>query len=413
VIKNLFIQRNIKTKIERALKRSPVVLLTGARQTGKTTLVKSLFKDNSFSYVSFDDINVLAAAKKDPVSFLSGLSFPIILDEIQRMPELFLTIKMIVDKNRQPGMFILTGSANPLLLPKLSDSLAGRMEIINLFPFSQGELLGNNEIFIKSVFSKDIKAIKENFLSTSDLCKMLVLGGFPGVQKFDELDLSEWFNSYLTAILQKDVIDLAQIEGLIKLPDLLGLIASRVGGLLNVAELSRSSKINASTLHRYLSLLITLFIVQLQKPWSKNLSKRFVKSPKVYLIDSGILLNLLKINSERLMQDRNLFGAVFENFVVTEILKQCSWALGHIDIFHYRTQSAQEVDIVLEGQAKQIVGIEVKSSQYIQASDFKGLEDLQKEVGKDFVVGIVIYTGDKKISFGNNMWAIPVAGLWN
>lgn len=405
-----FIERNISEKLKKGLKRSPVVLLTGARQTGKTTLVKKLSKD--YSYITFDDIRYLSAAKNDPVGFISNLETPAILDEIQRAPELLLQIKKVVDEDRKPGMFILTGSANPLLIPKLGDSLAGRMEIIELYPLSQGEIEGKKENFIDNLFSHTFNKTKTVSYSNKDLCNKLVIGGYPPVQHFDNEDLAAWFNSYLITILQRDVQDLAKIEGLTQLPNLLSLIATRSSTLLNVAELSRSSGISSTTLHRYLTLLKSLYMVTSLQPWSTNLSKRLVKSPKIYLMDTGILLYLLRANTNKLLTDKNLFGKTIENFVITELLKQASWSQLDIKIFGYRTQTGIEVDAILEDNSGRIIGIEIKGNETVSSNDFKGLKHLHETVGDNFINGIVLYTGKEIIPFGKNLWAIPVNYLW-
>jgi uncharacterized protein len=408
----MFIHRNLEKKLKKALKRSPVVLLTGARQTGKTTLIKTLCNEKNYSYVTFDNVVYLAAAQNDPIGFISDLEKPTILDEVQRVPELFLSIKNYVDQNRSPGIFALTGSANPLLIPKLGDSLAGRMEILELYPFSQGELEKKHETFIDNLFSAQIPKLTTSKLSKELLYKKLIKGGYPPVQQIDTQDRDAWFNSYLATILQRDVKDLAQIEGLTQLPNLLQLIATRTSSMLNVAELSRSSGIPTTTLNRYITLLKTLFLITLQQPWHANLSKRLVKSPKVYIADSGLLLHLLKADENRLATEPKIFGKAFENFIVTELLKQVSWNKNLINLFHYRTTTGIEVDIVLENIAGQVVGIEIKGNQTCKVNDFKGLKHLQETVGKNFVAGIVLYTGDQKIPFGNNLWAVPVSSLW-
>ncbi|HBS48352.1 TPA: hypothetical protein DEO28_00475 [Candidatus Dependentiae bacterium] len=409
----MFFKRNITEKLQKALTRSPVVLLTGARQTGKSTLVKKLTSKEKFSnYVSFDDLRYLSAAKSDPIGFLSNIEKPTILDEVQRVPEIFLSIKNYIDQNRIPGTFILTGSANPLLIPTLGDSLAGRMEIVKLYPLSVGEIIGTKESFIDLIFDGKIQQLKATKINKETIFKKLILGGYPPVQNLDQEGVDAWFNSYLETILQRDVKDLAKIEGLTQLPNLLNLIATRVGGLLNIAELSRSSGISNSTLHRYLTLLETLYLITFIQPWSTNLGKRFVKSSKLYLIDCGILLHLVRCDEERLMNDSQIFGRSFENFIVTEILKQATWCRNQAKIYHYRTQSGNEVDLILEDKSGRVFGIEIKSSETITKDHFKGLSHLQETLKDKFVGGIVLYTGNEKIPFGNNLWAIPVNAMW-
>ena len=412
MIKNAFFDRNILKNLYEAIKRSPVVLITGARQSGKTTLVQMLCEKNNYTYITFDDLRYLDRAKNDPIGFIENIQTPIILDEVQRVPEIFLTIKRMVDQKKHPGMFILTGSADPMLLPRLGDSLAGRMEILPMYPLSQSEILGKEESFIDTVFNKNLSTIKCDVVSLKELCKKIYVGGYPSVQNLNEKDLYAWFNSYLTTILQRDVKDLANIEGIEQLPNLLYLIASRTGGLLNISELSRSCNIPYVTLNRYLILLKTIFLTVYLRPWYKNMGKRLVKSPKIYLQDTGLLLFLLQSDSEKLISDPKFFGPIFENFVLSEILKQSSWSNYFIELYHYRTVSGVEVDAVLQNNKGKVVGIEIKSGQYIQSSDFKGLKHLETEFGDNFVNGIVIYPGNEIISFGKNLWALPVSSLW-
>jgi predicted AAA+ superfamily ATPase len=404
--------RTLRAKLERAMGRSPVVLLTGARQTGKTTLVKQAGAAKQYNFVSFDDLRFLAAARNDPMGFIEGLAKPVILDEVQRVPEIFLPIKHDVDLNREPGRYLLTGSANPLLIPRLGDSLAGRMEILNMLPLSQGELIGNQDFFVDQLMSDWIPSGTFSQLSKEDLCSKIVTGGFPAAQGADDESRDAWFESYITTILQRDVQDLARIEGLTALPRLLHLLAARSSGLLNGAELARTAGLASTTLHRYLALLETLFLVHLQLPWSQNLGKRLVKAPKVYLVDTGLLAFLLGADKNRIIADGKLVGGIFENFVVGELRKQLTWCKTRASLFHLRSQSGVEVDIILEDAAGRIVGIEIKSSDSVMPSDFKGLRYLEEVLGDKFLKGILVYTGAQIIPFGNKLFAVPVQALW-
>jgi len=405
-------KRNLAVKVEKALKRSPVVLITGARQSGKTTLIKSVGQERGYSYVSFDDVRYLSAAKSDPIGFIAGLQKPVILDEVQRMPELFLAIKQDVDEHRIPGRYALTGSANPLLIPRLGDSLAGRMEILELFPLSAGEIVGRQETFIEWLFNDDApKAVIP--IAKQDLYRTIITGGYPSVQTLNQEDRDAWFSGYITTILHRDVQELAQITGLTDLPRLLQLLATRVGNVLNVADISRTSGIATSTLHRYLALLQTVFLVNLQQPWSSNLGKRLIKSPKTYLVDTGLLSFLLDLNLEKAMVNPQPMGALVENFVQAELLKQATWNNVRMHQYHLRTQTGVEVDIVLEDASGKLVGIEVKNSQTVSASDFKGLMYLQEEAKSIFHRGIVFYSGSEIVPFGPNLYALPMSALWN
>jgi predicted AAA+ superfamily ATPase len=407
----MIFHRNIAPRLEAALARSPAVLLTGPRQSGKTTLMKELVQKKGYAYVTFDEPGQLNAAKNDPLGFIKGLPKPVILDEVQYVPEVFLPIKLVIDENRTPGMFALTGSANPLLIPRLGDALVGRLEILNLFPLSQGELRGKTENFVERVFSEQLPeagAVE----SKVEIIARLMVGGYPLVQGVSDQDREAWFASYIMTILQRDVSTLAHIEGLHNLPHLLQLLATRAGGLLNTAELARTSGIANTTMHRYLALLHTTFLIQFQQAWSANLGKQLVKSPKVYFLDSGLLCHLLGVGVARLMGDDRLMGAAFENFVVSEIGKQLSWSALHVKSFHYRTQAGSEVDLILEAADGRIVGIEIKRGESIKADAAKGLVSLQASLGDRFVRGIVLYMGTSVIPFAERIHALPVSSLW-
>ncbi len=409
----MYTPRSVLSRLKKSLKTSPVVLLTGARQTGKTTLVRELAQDGKYTYVTFDDLRFLSAARSDPIGFLAGLSKPVILDEIQRVPDLFLAIKHDVDQNRLPGRYLLTGSANPLLIPKVADSLAGRMEILRLYPFSQGELMHMQEHFIDSVFKSSFKPLPAPEIPIEVLCEMLVTGGYPIMQTLKEEEtLESWCNSYITSLLQKDVRDLARIEGLRHLPNLLNLLSTRASCLLNVHELSRSSGIAATTLQRYLQLLQTLFLIDFILPWSVNDGKRFVKSPKVYLSDTGLLCFLLGVNQKKLLSTPSLRGNILENFVVSELLKQMTWNRNRTKLYFMRSTKGEEVDVVLENKERKIVGIEIKGKQQIEYEDFKGLRALKTASKDNFIRGIIVYPGEDCIPFGKDMFALPLSSIW-
>jgi len=408
-------KRYIEAKVLSALEYMPIVLLRGARQTGKTTLAKSIAAKMGYNYVTFDHLPSLVAAKNDPIEFIARLQKPVILDEIQRVPELFLPIKQDVDENRLPGRYFLTGSADPLLIPKLGDSLAGRMRLLNLWPLSQGEILGTQETFLDLVFNRTpIPTGKTIACSKQDVLARAIIGGYPAPFAMQsEQQRSEWFNDYISLVLQKDILDLSRIENITQMPHLLMLLASRVGGLLNTEELSRTIKLSSVTLHRYLDLLRTLFLVHFLPAWSGNLGKRLVKSPKIYLPDTALQLTLLNINADRLRESPHLVGSIVENFVILELLKQISWSDHTITMFHYRDYKNAEVDIVLEGPGGDIVAIEVKSSESISADDFKHLKSFKESEGEKFIHGIVLYAGATTLPFGEKLTALPIASLWS
>jgi uncharacterized protein len=406
--------RNITHKIIEALSDTPVVMLNGARQTGKSTLAESLISEKHIKrYVTLDDATVLAAAKHDPVGFISGLGESTVIDEIQRAPELFPAIKADVDRNRKPGRFLLTGSANVLLLPRLSESLAGRMEIFTLWPLSQGEFVGIRERFIDTLFLGNITSsasVPADIEIT--IIERAIRGGYPeAAARASESRRRAWFGSYITTILQRDVRDIANIDGLTAMPRLLSMLATRSPSLLNYSELSRTTGLPQSTLKRYMALFETIFLIDHLPAWYSNLGKRLVKTAKLVMSDTGLLTTLLAVDATRL-ENTPLCGAVMENFVIAELKKQISWSDTRPAMLHYRTQTGQEVDVVLEDTAGRIVGVEIKSAKSVGGRDLRGLQSLAEAAGDNFRRGVVLYRGNEIVSFGSNLFALPIDSLW-
>ena len=406
--------RHIEPLLSEALADTPVVLLNGARQTGKSTLVQGLAERQGRRYLTLDDRVVLAAARADPAGFVAGLSGPVVMDEIQRAPALFLDIKAAVDRDRTPGRFLLTGSANVLLLPALADSLAGRMEILTLCPLSGGEMVGD-AVFNRADFLFDgaLGAISLPACNREDLVERLLQGGFPeAVSRSSAKRRSAWFESYLQTVLQRDVRDLANLEQLTEVPHLLQLLATRSASLLNQAEISRASRLTQTTLKRYLSLLETLFLVQRVPAWARNPGKRLVKAPKVFLPDTGLLSWLLDLSPEKLLGLPGLPGQLVETYVACELLKHLAFSDKGLSLWHYRTQTDIEVDFVLENRLGQLTGIEVKASASIDRADFKGLRHLQETEGSSFQRGIVFYSGRELVAFSDCLFAVPLSFWW-
>lgn len=409
---SIMIERKVKPQLMAALSDSPVVLIHGARQTGKSTLVKSIAeRDYPAKYITFDDSSILSAALNNPRDFISGYQGNLIIDEVQRAPEIFLAIKSSVDKNRKPGKFILTGSANVLSLPKISESLAGRMEILRLFPLSQNEISGSKKNLVEEIsknnFNPSYRVTQDNFTN------IVLSGGFPEMlTRKDRKRQKAWFNSYITTILQRDVRDIANIEKLNDLPKLLSLFASRAGTLFNYAEFSRSSTIPQTTLKRYISLFEAIFMIQVLPAWSGNLSKRLIKTPKLYLNDTGLLSHLIGFESERIISDAIMWGRILENFVFVEMLKQTSWSDFNLSLYHYRTASGQEIDFIIERNDGKLIAVEVKATSKIDAKDFNHIKAFANETKDKFLRGILFYTGSEIIPFSKNLIALPISALW-
>ena len=406
------LQRNIQDSIRQAMLDTPVVLLNGARQTGKTTLAQAMTAAAGAEYFTLDDAATLALVAGDPAGFIRNLTGSVVLDEIQKAPGLFPAIKLAVDKDRRPGRFLLTGSANVMTLPRLSESLAGRMEIIPLYPFSAGELAGVTERFLPRLFDGTLGQLKLT-PAHADIAPRVSHGGYPeAIQRQNDGRRAAWFASYLSTILQRDVRDLARVDALHALPNLLKLLAARSSGLLNLADVGRDVALPHATLTRYMALLETVFLVHRLPAWSRNLGQRLVKAPKLHLVDTGLACHLLGADARRLSGDRRLLGRLLESFVVGELRKQVSWADPRTTLYHYRTASGLEADVLLEKPDGSVAAIEVKSGVTVGASDFTALKALRDQLGPQFQAGVVLYLGEQIVPFGDKLWLVPMPALW-
>lgn len=407
--------RFITASIVEALKDTPVIILNGARQTGKSTLCQQFLDQRvvKAQLVTFDDPTNLAAAQHDPLGFLKDLSKHVMLDEVQRVPELFLSIKKLIDEDRESRRYILTGSADVMTLPKVADSLAGRIEINNLWPLSQGEILGNQSDFLEVLTSQDRK-FQSSQTSWKEVLQSILVGGYPeAVARKSDARRSKWFESYMISVLQKDIRDLANIEGLNQIPNVLQLLSVRVGSTLNMSDIARLSGIKNTTLQRYMALLEHVFLLVKIPAWTPNMEGQFVKSPKIYLNDTGLLSHLRGEDIDGLSANRSGVGALLENYVIMEIIKQLSWSNQYLKLYHFSMHKGGEVDLVLENRQKQMFCIEVKSAASLKEKDFKGLKRLSELAGSRFQKGIVLYSGDEVVGFGDNLYAVPISTLWH
>lgn len=407
--------RFISQPVSLALKDTPVILIAGARQTGKSTFCRQLIEEGAFKgpLITMDDPATLAAAQADPLGFLQYLNKHIVIDEVQRVPELFLSIKKLIDEDRKGRRIILTGSANVMVVPKVADSLAGRIEVHYLWPLSQNEINGNTSVFLKTLTSKSMR-FPDKKCNWEQIIQAIRTGGYPEViQRESESRRTNWFASYLTAILQKDIRELANIDGLTQIPNILHLIATRVGSTINLSDISRLSGVKNTTLQRYMALLENVFLILKIPAWTPNEEGRFVKSPKIILNDTGLLC-YLRGEGKNLAEDRTKAGSFLENFVVMEIIKQLSWFDEILKPYHFSIHKESEVDLVLEDNQKNLYGIEIKSKASIKESDFKGLKRLAELAGNRFQKGIVLYTGDQVLGGfgGKNLQAVPLSVLW-
>lgn len=404
------ITRFVRPRLLEALADTPVVLVHGPRQCGKTTLAQTL---TGYAYLTFDDAVQLAAAKADPVSFVADLPERVILDEVQRAPELFTSLKAAVDRDRRPGRFVLTGSANVLLAPKLSDSLAGRMELLRLYPLAQCELAGTKSGFLRALFSGSFKAKAHGRLG-AELVERIVAGGYPAaLARSAGRRRREWYRAYLETLVQRDVRELARISSLDALPRLLQLAAGQTSRLLNVSELAAPFQLSRPTIRDYVTLLERIFLIELLPPWYSNRLSRLVKTPKLHLGDTGLASSLLGLDAAALAKDRPMFGQLLESFVLQELKRQASWQEEVISFHHFRDKDGYEVDIVLEREGQTVAGAEVKAAATVTDADFRGLSKLREVSGGRFVCGVVLYDGENAVRFAEDLFAVPIRALWS
>ncbi|GGO14419.1 hypothetical protein GCM10010116_29040 [Microbispora rosea subsp. aerata] len=388
------------------------MLINGARQCGKSTLVRLLAKERTAEWRNLDTPAVRQAAQEDPSGFVA---FPdlMVIDEIQRVPELMLSIKEQVDSDPRPGRFLLTGSARVLGLRALPDALPGRMETIELWPFSQGEIDDTPDRFVDAIFAEGADLHHTSSLSRADYAERVVRGGFPeAVARTNPRRRERFFDSYVADLIARDVSQLSEIERMAEMRALVRSVAARSGQLLVAAALGSDIGLSGSTVNRYLGLLEEVFLIKRIPAWSRNLSNRAVGTPKVAFVDSGVAANLLGADARSLVRPEGWFGPLLEGFVLMELARQLTWSDERVDLFHYRTKDKVEVDAVLENRQGRVVGIEVKASSTVRADDFRGLRHLADRLGDDFVAGVVFYTGAQTLPFGPRMRAMPVGALW-
>lgn len=402
--------RFVESRVEEALSDTPVVLVVGPRRAGKTTLVRKVETRNR-AYVTLDDLTALDAARSDPIGFVRGLDRATI-DEVQRAPDLLLAIKKTVDEDERPGRFLLTGSANVLTLPKVADSLAGRMETINLLPLARAEISGNAPTFLARLFAGRLRGDRKATVG-EDLLRLVLMGGFPeAIARAGEQRRQDWARSYLTSILTRDLRDIADIEKMTELPKFVRLLAEHSGQLANYSQLGAGIGVSHKTGQRYVALLEQVFLVSTLPPWHTNALKRIAKTPKLHFLDTGLLAAARGLSFERVNADRGLYGALLESFVFAEIVKLKAGSDLRFAPYHFRDARMREVDIVLERDDGVIAGIEVKASATVRAGDFVGLRTLAEACGKRFAQGVVLYDGTDLVSFGERMIAAPLASLW-
>ena len=407
-----FVPRRAASAVADAVADTRVILVSGARQVGKSTLVRQIAADRAAEWRDLDLPQDRQSALEDPVGFVAFEDL-LVIDEIQRAPELLLAIKVAVDADPRPGRFLLTGSARLLGLRDLPDTLAGRMETIELWPFSQGEIDRTADGFIDAAFNLGPELHHDSAVGRGDYADRIVRGGLPeAVARADTRRRGRFFDSYVQNLIDRQVRQLGEIERTAQLNALLGLLASRSGQLVAAGSLESDLQISRPTVARYMSLLEEIFLIKRIPGWSRNLGTRATATPKLIFVDSGIAARLLSVDSHALRRPGAPFGPLLEGFVLSELARQLTWSTELAELYHYRDHNKVEVDIVLENRRRQVIGIEVKAASTIRAEDFAGLRRLADRLGDDFLVGIALYTGNTTLPFGPRFRAMPVSAIW-
>ncbi len=404
--------RYLEIRVREAIRDTRVIALVGSRQAGKSTLARHL-SEGTASYRTFDDLGTLAAASADPIAFAQALPVGAIIDEVQRLPAILAAIKSIVDIDPTPGRFLLTGSANLLTIPTLSESLAGRMELFTLYPFSQAEIEKSHHNFADMIFDQ-----RATFNPASEnpkrLLQRIVFGGYPeALQRANDRRRNAWFRSYLTTILQRDVRELSAISDVLGMERLLRLCAARNASILNETALGSEIGLSRKIVGRYLGLLEQLFLLSRLPAYARERGRRVTKAAKVHLNDVGLAAYLYGADVHNLSQNRNMLGGLLETLVVNEIRSQASWSNAQPELYHYREYEGLEIDIVLEKRDGTIAAIEVKATTSPGAKDFQSLRRFAELTGDKFQRGVLLYGGSTPLAFGEKLVALPTSALWS
>lgn len=408
-----YVPRRAEALVREALADTRVVLIAGARQVGKSTLAAHVLASiEGARSVTLDDPTMRSAARADPTSFIEHAG-TLYIDEVQRAPDLVLAIKAAVDRDPRPGKFLLTGSANVLTLPRLADSLVGRVEIVELWPFTQGESARVSERFIDLLFNDRKQLARSSTLDRREYIERAVAGGFPeAVARPAGRRRDRWFESYIKTLIQRDIKELSNIDRLDALHRILRLVAARTSGILNIEGLARDAGVPASSLRRYLELFRAAFLIDELPAWANSRTKRAVRAPKIYLSDSGLAAHLLGVSSEHLMRPIGESGQVIETFAIGELRRQAAWSSERVALHHLRTKEGDEIDAVLETADGRLAAVEVKAGATVTSADFKGMRYVAERVGDRFAGGVVLYSGRDPVSFGPDLQAVPLSVLW-
>jgi len=393
-------KRTLKQMLTIALETFPVVLLNGARQVGKSTLALDGFEN----YLTFDDGELRLYAKENPKGFLKNLELPICLDEIQKVPALLEYIKIQVDSHRVNGDFLLTGSSNILDHKESKDTLAGRLCELRLHPLSSKEKNNKpNDNIIEKLLKREFKLSKKDY--SNEIIEHIINGGYPEILNLQGLQKDLWFKSYISTYIERDARDMANIRDIDSFIKFVNILASRSGTILNKSSLSIDIGIKDITTDNYISIMNRIYQATLLKPYFANIGKQFIKSPKVFFNDTGVLCSLLKVNSKEKLLNSHYSGQIFETYIFCELQKHLSYSDTNGTLFHYRTNDKKEIDFIIEID-NELIAIEVKKSNSVKKDDFKHIIDLQKRSTKK-CLGIVFYNGEIVMEFSDELFGIP------
>ena len=407
-----WLPRGMAAPLAEAMGDTPVVCLLGPRQSGKSSLVRRVFPRRA--YYTFDDSTLSQTAESDPVGFIAHLPQEVTLDEVQRVPAVLPAIKMAVDERRRPGQFLVTGSANLLLLPSVGESLAGRMQIVRLHPLTEAEKERKPGRLVADLLAGKLQAdIRTGRADPSELIERILRGGYPEALRRPRLSrVRQWHRDYLAALIERDARDVANLRNLDHLARLLAQLSAQTAQLLNVESLARLLAIRRETVQNNLAALERLFLVRTLPAWHINEARRLIKAPKVHLVDSGLASTLAGLEAEDWTTRRDRFGHAVESFAVQQIVAQAAWTDPDLRFWHYRDKDQVEVDLVIT-RGRHTWGVEVKAAATVTPSDGRGLLRLAERCGKDFRGGIVLHAGVSTLPMADRrLLAVPLAALW-
>lgn len=411
LIRGQYVERHAEPRVRAALADTRIVAIIGPRQSGKTTLARRIANEDR-PFVTLDDEQFRRFAEDDPVGFIRSRHTAVI-DEVQRAPGLILALKRAVDENPQPGRYLITGSVDLFRSSISPDSLAGRVETVELLPFSQAEIANAGMPgFLDRAFAGDFPNLEETE-PTVDLIERVLAGGYPeALSRTDLPRRRSWLRAYARALAEHDLSEITAISRLGQMTHLIEHAAVSTGQLLNMSDLGSRLGVDSKTINRWLTLLEHMFLVRRTRAWHRNELKRLVKTPKLHFLDSGLLAALRRVDAATIARDRREAGCLLECFVHGEIVKAAALSDEPVIVNHYRDKDQVEVDLVLERPPGKIVGIEVKAGATVRPDDFKGLARLKKIAGKQFACGIVLHDGERVQQTASRLFAMPVKMLW-